>query len=338
MRTPIATAALAAALLILRVVAAVAQTCTATMTDMDFGNVEVALDQGAFTSGNLFISCSGANSNQQLRLCLHLCEGSGGMDNSDANPRYMNNSSGLQYNLFSDIAFTQIWGARESAGNTYCASSAWTNKNLVLAMSPFADSSGNFSTTLTVYGLVFTGQTTMPVGSYSSSFTATSNSQSRFVLAYRNCCLACNTTSNFQTTSAPFTMSATVVPSCFVSATDLDFGTDSLLSGNKDQTSTVSITCAAGQAYSVRLNQGITTGGPTTTRLMKHASSSATIPYQLFSNAARTQNWGNSATNDVDGTGTGSAVTHTVYGRVPAQAVAPQAGSYSDIVTITVIY
>jgi len=264
--------------------------------------------------------------------------GSAGMDTSDANPRYMNNSSGLQYNLFQDIAFTQIWGARESAGNTYCASSAWTNKNLVLALSPFADSSGNYSTTLTVYGLVFSGQTTMPVGSYSSSFTATTNSQSRFVLAYRNCCLACNSTNTFQTTSAPFTVSAAVVPSCFVSATDLDFGTDSLLSGNIDRTTTVSVTCAAGQAYSVRLNQGITTGGTTTTRLMKHASSSATIPYQLFSNAARTQNWGNTTATGVSGTGTGSAVDHTVYGRVPAQAVAPQAGAYSDTVTVTVFY
>jgi spore coat protein U-like protein len=206
-----------------------------------------------------------------------------------------------------------------------------------LAASPFLNS-GSYVGTFTVYGRVFAGQTTMPVGGYSSSFTATTNSQSRFVLAYRNCCLACNSTTSFQTTSAPFTVSATVVPSCFVSATDLDFGTDSLLSGNVDQTSMVSVTCAAGQAYSVRLNQGTTTGGTTTTRLMKHASSSATIPYQLFSNAARSQNWGNSASDDVDGTGTGSAVDHTVYGRVPALAVAPQAGSYSDIVTVTVIY
>jgi spore coat protein U-like protein len=128
------------------------------------------------------------------------------------------------------------------------------------------------------------------------------------------------------------------VPSCFVSASDLDFGTDSLLSGNIDRTSTVSVTCAAGQAYSVRLNQGTTTGGTTTTRLMKHASSSVTIPYQLFSDAARSQNWGNTAASGVNGTGTGSSVDHTVYGRVPAQAVAPQAGAYSDIVTVTVVY
>jgi spore coat protein U domain-containing protein, fimbrial subunit CupE1/2/3/6 len=200
------------------------------------------------------------------------------MDSSDADPRYMNNASGLKYNIYTTGAYTQIWGARETAGNTYCNSSAWTNQNLAVALSPFANSSGNYSGTFTVYGRVFSGQTTMPVGSYSSSFTATTNSQSRFVLAYRNCCFACNNTGGgFQTTSAPFTVAATVVPSCFVSATDLDFGTDSLLSGNVDRTSTVSVTCGAGQAYGVRLNQGTTSGGTTTTRLMKHASSSATI-------------------------------------------------------------
>jgi spore coat protein U-like protein len=71
---------------------------------------------------------------------------------------------------------------------------------------------------------------------------------------------------------------------------------------------------------------------------MKHASTGSTVPYTMFSDAARTANWGNSASDDVNGTGTGSAVNHTVYGRVPAQATAPEAGSYSDVVTVTITY
>jgi spore coat protein U-like protein len=106
---PKARLALAGALMILSVAAAAAQTCTATMTNMDFGNVEVALDQNVDTIGTLTVNCSGTG-NTQLRLCLHLCEGSGGMDTSDMTPRYMNNSSGLQYNLFKDGAFAQVWG------------------------------------------------------------------------------------------------------------------------------------------------------------------------------------------------------------------------------------
>jgi spore coat protein U-like protein len=334
---PVAFALIAAAALALAAGAA-AQTCTATMTDMNFGNVEVALNQNVDITGTVSINCTGANPNGQLRFCLHLCEGSGGMDNGDANPRFMNNSSGLQYNIYRDGAFTQVWGARAVAGNLYCSSTAWGSKNLVLAQSPFADASGNYSGTITAYGRVFSGQTTMPVGSYSSSFTATSNSQSRFVLAYRNCCAGCNTVGSFQTTSAPFTVSANVVPSCFVTASDLDFGSDSLLSSDLDATSTVSVTCALGQAYSLSLNEGTTPGGTTTTRLMKHGGSASTIPYMLFSDPARSQNWGNSASEDVNGTGTGAAVNHTVYGRVPGQPVAPEAGAYSDTITVTVTY
>jgi spore coat protein U-like protein len=58
----------------------------------------------------------------------------------------------------------------------------------------------------------------------------------------------------------------------------------------------------------------------------------------MYSNAARTANWGNSTSDDVNGTGTGSAINHIVYGRVPAQVVALQVGSYSDTVTVTITY
>ncbi|MGH6874760.1 MAG: Csu type fimbrial protein, partial [Aestuariivirgaceae bacterium] len=221
---------------------------------------------------------------------------------------------------------------------TYCSNSAWNIWNLVFASSPFADASGNYSRTVTAYGRVFAGQTAMPAGSYSSSFTSTADSTSRFALAYRNCCLACNTTAGFTVTSAPFTVSAAVVPDCTVAASDLSFGTASLLNSDVDSTSSVSVTCTSGLAYAVALSQGTTTGGTTMTRLMKHASTAATVPYKMYSDAARTANWGNSTSDDVNGTGTGSAVNHTVYGRVPSQAVAPQAGSYSDTVTVTITY
>jgi spore coat protein U-like protein len=260
------------------------------------------------------------------------------MDNTDINPRYMNNASGLQYNIFTNSAFSQIWGARGSAGQTYCSNATWNIWNLVFAASPFADASGNYSTTITAYGRVFAGQTAMPAGSYGSSFTSTADSTSRFALAYRNCCLACNSTSSFSVTSAPFMVSASVVAGCTVTANDLSFGTASLLSSNVDSTSSVSVTCTSGLGYAVGLSQGTTPGGTTTTRLMKHASAASTVPYGMYSDAARTANWGNSTSDDVNGTGTGSAVNHTVYGRVPAQGVAPEAGSYSDTVTVTITY
>src|SRR5215208_5828569 len=330
-------ALLAAFLLVPFHQAIAALVCTATMTNMNFGNVTVINNQNVDITGTVSINCTGASANQQLRLCLHLCEGSGGTDTTDIDPRYMNNASGLQYNVFSDSAFTQIWGAREAAGATYSSNAIWNSHNLILALSPFADASGNYTSAITAYGRVFSGQTAMPAGSYSSSFTSTANSTSRFAVAYRNCCSACNNT-DFTVTSAPFTVSATVVPGCTVSAGDLNVGTASLLNSNVDSTSSVSVTCTSGLAYAVALSQGTTTGGTTTTRLMKHASTASTVPYKMYSDAARTANWGNSTSDDVNGSGTGSAVNHTVYGRVSAQGFAPQAGSYSDTVTVTITY
>jgi spore coat protein U-like protein len=48
----------------------------------------------------------------------------------------------------------------------------------------------------------------------------------------------------------------------------------------------------------------------------------------------RTLLWGQSS-NTLAGTGTGSAASVTVYGRVPMQQAAP-AGGYSDIIVVTV--
>ena len=155
---------LAAFLLLPHHHAMAALACTATMTDMNFGNVTVINNQNVDITGTVSINCTGASANQQLRLCLHLCEGSGGMDNTDINPRYMNTASGLQYNIFTDSAFTQIWGARGSAGQTYCNNASWNIWNLVFAASPFADASGNYSGTITAYGRVFSGQMSMSAG------------------------------------------------------------------------------------------------------------------------------------------------------------------------------
>ena len=67
-------------------------------------------------------------------------------------------------------------------------------------------------------------------------------------------------------------------------------------------------------------------------------SGSATIDYKLFSESTRTTNWGNTvATDTVSGTGSGSAITYTVYGRVIVQAT-PAPGTYTDTMTITVTY
>ncbi len=63
------------------------------------------------------------------------------------------------------------------------------------------------------------------------------------------------------------------------------------------------------------------------------------ITYGLYKDAARSQLWedANTPGSTVAGTGTGSAQSATVYGRVSAQGT-PSAGAYSDTVVVTVTY
>ncbi len=139
------------------------------------------------------------------------------------------------------------------------------------------------------------------------------------------------------TTSVPttFGVSATVQATCVISATALAFGTYTGIAATG--TSTVSVTCTNTTAYNLALNAGLGSGSTVTTRKMT-GPSSATLNYALYSDSARSVNWGiTSGTDTVSGTGNGSVQALTVYGALPAgQYVAP--GSYSDTITATVIY
>jgi len=137
------------------------------------------------------------------------------------------------------------------------------------------------------------------------------------------------------TATTTFAVTATVQATCVVSATALPFGTYTAVVANA--TSTVSVTCTNTTPYNVGLNAGLATGATVTTRKMT-GPASALLGYSLFSDAARTVNWGQTiGTDTVTGTGNGSAQVLTVYGDVAAgQYVAP--GSYTDTITATVTY
>ena len=137
------------------------------------------------------------------------------------------------------------------------------------------------------------------------------------------------------TATTTFAVTATVQATCVVSATAMSFGTYTAAVANA--TSTVSVTCTNTTPYNVGLSAGLATGATVTTRKMT-GPASALLGYALFSDAARTVNWGQTiGTDTVTGTGNGSAQALTVYGQVVAgQYVAP--GSYADTITATVTY
>jgi spore coat protein U-like protein len=115
---------------------------------------------------------------------------------------------------------------------------------------------------------------------------------------------------------------------------NVNFGTHSLLSANIDTTGSFEVVCTTGLPFSIALNGG--GGGAINARRMIFGVS--TIGYQLYSDAARTQVWGETAGVDrVTGTGSGVAQLQTVFARVPPQST-PVAGTYLDTVTISVYF
>lgn len=140
------------------------------------------------------------------------------------------------------------------------------------------------------------------------------------------------------TKTTSFTVSATVLASCSVSATNLNFGNYTASSGsNLDATSTVSVTCTNGQAYTIALDGG-SVAGNVSARTMSDGAAHI-LSYGLYTDAGYTTLWGDGTggTSTLPGTGNGTQQNATVYGRIAASQFAT-AGTYTDTVTVTVSY
>jgi spore coat protein U-like protein len=137
---------------------------------------------------------------------------------------------------------------------------------------------------------------------------------------------------------AQFNVTATVLNSCAVSASDLAFGSYTAGSGSPlTASTTVQVTCTASLPYTVALDGGTNTASVTARAMTDGASHN--LSYGLYTSNAYTAVWGDGTggTSTVGGSGNGSAQSLTVYGRIPA-AQFVVAGSYSDRITVTVSY
>jgi spore coat protein U-like protein len=141
------------------------------------------------------------------------------------------------------------------------------------------------------------------------------------------------------TDTTTFQVSATIAQDCNLSASNLSFGAYDASSGSVlDGSSSISVYCSNGTAYSVALSVG-TGGGSFTGRTLNGGGGN--LGFNLYTTAGRTIVWGDGtgATNAISGSGTGllTAVTHTVYGRIAAgQDLA--AGTYTSTITVTVTF
>jgi len=145
------------------------------------------------------------------------------------------------------------------------------------------------------------------------------------------------------TTTATFTVSATVDSQCqSISANALSFGNYNPASAtDNDAQATFAVRCTSGTPIVVSLNKGTTTGGTIAQRLLGSGTTDTFLNYNLYTATGRSLVWGETAgTNTMSetGTGLGTDVSFTVFGRIPAGQSNIKPGNYADTITITVTY
>jgi spore coat protein U-like protein len=314
---------LCAALLVAR--PAFALTCSAAIDDVDFGpSVNMLSGMEVDTTADLTVSCSNFDVIPLVplpapaRACIHLGNGSGG---ADGQGRKMIGPSGvvLHYQLYTDAARTTVWGDGTfgSAPN-------------------FDLSQGNPTQTLTIYARIFAAQSTVPVGSYASNFLTSSDVDVQYGTNDIVGLVSCDGIVPLLTQHAAttFTVQGTIGPNCMVSTTGIDFGSYGVLDAERSAPGSVIVTCTNAAGYFVGLGNGQNGTAPAA-RQMKKASGSEMITYGLYTDTGVL--WGDSGGERVSATGTGTAQSISVIGKVPPQDTPPP-GLYKDTVVVTITY
>lgn len=297
-----------------------AQSCSFSMTDIDFGTVDLSSGNRIRISGQLTVNCTGSR-RARMRICPNFGSGTGG-NGAGADPRYLRfGSNRVNYNLFRNSGYTQIWGSH-----------VWPWSPTPPTINLQLNNAGVGSVTVPVRAELYAGQAGVPNGTYTSSF---SGGHTWVSYGYRRWG-GCRRLSFFGGVRVPFNVRVTNTGGCTVNATAMDFGTRGVINNSVDSANTISVQCTAGVAYSIGLDGGL--AGATNPTLRKLSNGSNQVTYGIYRNASRTAPWGNdSGSNTVDLTATGSVQTVTAYGRVPAQTT-PVAGTYQDTIIVSLTY
>ncbi|VWC94405.1 lipoprotein [Burkholderia lata] len=298
-----------------------AETCTATASTVSFGSVSPISRASVAATGTVSITCtwSAITLTPNVLVCLNL----GG-----TSPRSLvNGTSAMQYDLYLDGGHSVAWGSIYSG----------TTPASVTLVKPALGTSA--SATVTIYGQITSNQPTVPTTgnsttTYSQTFggNTTSINAGFYLLGAPSCASLTASNGTF-----PFSATANVVNNCNISATNVSFGTASVLSGALAATGSITAQCTNGDAWKIALNGG--SSGSVTARQMQRGGGGGTIGYGLYTDAARSIAWGDGTggSSTVAGVGTGTSQVVTVYGAVPAQTT-PAPGNYSDTITATISF
>jgi spore coat protein U-like protein len=300
--------------------------CTLTGGNLSFGNINQTSD--TFSQTTLHIACSFTTSNGLARICI----GFGSPTSGDVLNRQMNVSAGsalMAYNLYTNSAYTTIWGSY--AGPTFPPPL------------DFVLTGGNLSADIILYGRVPSGQGRLQAGSWSDIYPPAAIQVGWMTYPNTGAPLSCpNIPIDSSISLLNFKVTAgTNAPkgACGVSASAIDFGRRGTLGTDTNSNGTVTVNCSNNTPYALSLDRGRGAGATVLNRIMTQVGGTNTIKYNLYSDPGYSAVWGDGTGGaTVSGTGTGGAFSHTVYGRMPAQSPTPPPGTYSDTITVTITY
>lgn len=305
--------------------AATAQTCTATIPTGSYGPVDILSGASSDTTASFSVTCSGTR-NRTLRLCLDVSRGTT-VNGAGVTRALASGANYLLHDIYSDSARQQQWGAWGGGTFLFPFGSGGIQRDLPLG------ATGSATISLVLYGRINASQQTTPPGTYiwstaSAGFTyfytgATTPSCPSGSLFYRG-----NPDSSVWT--------ATILPNCLVTASNVNFGATGVLSANIDAVGTIQARCTNTTPYSIALSNGIGGGtGPLQRKMVKGGES---VVYGLYRDAGHQSPFGSTlGTDTFSGIGSGLAQSVSVYGRILPQAT-PSAGDYADTITVTLTY
>jgi spore coat protein U-like protein len=292
-----------------------AVSCSFSGPTLTFGTINIFAN--STTSGNATLTCNTVGQALTFYACLSVGTGTGGTTASNRTLASGSNKLPIQ------ITGGASWPSQIGNGTSYPMEG-------VVSFSVPRQSSGSytFSPVITIPA----PSPLPPVGTYSSSFTGTDFEVYWNTTSYATCAALAGA-GGTTTISGTMSVSATVASQCSVSASNMNFGTASLLTSALSATSAIAVSCNAAIPLTIALDNGATGTGPTT-RLM--TAGTHTVQYGIYKDNAHNQPWGSTVGTNT-ASGNGPAASLTAYGQVPTQA-APVPGSYADVVGVTVTY
>lgn len=131
---------------------------------------------------------------------------------------------------------------------------------------------------------------------------------------------------------ASMQVTATVEPSCTITASNLNFGPYNFAISN--ETATIAVLCTNGTKFKLGLNSGSTSGSSISNRMM--ANNNNFLKYSLYQDPGMRVMWGSDSSNSMSGNGTGAIQYFKIYGRIPENQNLP-VGLYRDNILISLI-